>query len=393
MEYYKIEMKGRFQLKAETSLPSFNSSYEGRLSYYNDDIYLNDSTTQRKIYHEGNLSSFCGAFAKCTDDNIFTCCNTFQGDTCFTGSENYFCDSRICIRNCSSSSIVGITIGGWCDFNHGMSVYSYGDHSDAIIAHSGCRYGVYTSSTCCYALYACTQCGDTAVYGVTWEGKAACFRKTRAGAYAVYIEASNGASGMCINACNQGIRVFSVDYTSIFGSSENCFSIYGCSGDTYSVVGCADHDGMAGVYGRAASSSTACGVLAASTWRYGVIGCSVNCFGVVGNTDYCNISSKYLKHTREVCLTKCLKDNPLKVYKYYWEDANNRGYNQSIGPLAEDFNKTFKVNNSNDPDEYEGLWTVDGVALGLSIENNSEINKLKNIVIRLYSCIKKLEEK
>jgi hypothetical protein len=130
-----------------------------------------------------------------------------------------------------------------------------------------------------------------------------------------------------------------------------------------------------------------------SEFCYGVSGYSNSSYAVVGNTAYYNYSSKYIKHFENVCLSSCIKERPLSVYKYYWEDTNNHGFNQSIGPLAEDFNATFNIDNKSDKEDYEGVWTVDGVAFGLALENLKEIDKLKDIVVELYSCIQKLENK
>jgi len=391
MRFYNIEMRGKFQLKTEGGVPAFNSAYEGRLSYFNNDLYLNDSTTQRKIYHEGNS----GAFALCASNNVFTCCNLF------CGISTYLCNSKLGIWNCdtSSSGYNIYSIAGTCssDLLNGIYSITYGSNKCAIIGHSvngtsgiGVRAGASNGGT---AVVACTQTSGTSLFAQTWEGKAACFHKTRAYGYAVYVEASNCTSGICVNAYTHGVRAFSCDSVALFGSSINCLGVYGCvdSGAQYAILGCADHNAQAAVYARAATTSTACGLLGVSTNRYGVYGCSVNCFAVVGNTNYCNISSKYLKHIQDVCVSECIKNKPLKVYKYYMEDANNSGFNESIGPLAEDFNDTFNLNDTSDGDGYEGLWTVDGVALGLSIENNKDIDQLKQAVVKLYECIQKLE--
>ena len=115
-------------------------------------------------------------------------------------------------------------------------------------------------------------------------------------------------------------------------------------------------------------------------------------FAVGGNTAYCNVvSSKYIKHLRSVCLNNCLKETPLNVYKYYYEDANYNGYSQQIGPTAEDFNATFNMAHAEDGDRYEGTWAMDGVALGIGVENSRDIDTLKTIVTKLYACIQKLE--
>jgi hypothetical protein len=143
-----------------------------------------------------------------------------------------------------------------------------------------------------------------------------------------------------------------------------------------------------GVFGFNANNG--CGVKGYSKSCYGVIGYSLSCHSVGGNTAYFNYSSKYLKYNEEISISDCIRNNSLPVYKYYWEDSNSKSFNSAIGPMAEDFLTTFELGQPNQ-DEPEGIWSVDGVALGLGIENLNEIDKLKEIVTQLYSCIQKLE--
>ena len=103
------------------------------------------------------------------------------------------------------------------------------------------------------------------------------------------------------------------------------------------------------------------------------------------------LSSKNVKHLREVCLGDCIRETPLNVYKYYYEDVNTKGYGEAIGPTAEDFDATFNIDHEKSGDEYESMWSLDGAALGLAIENLKDIDALKTIVTQLYGCIQKLE--
>ena len=49
-----------------------------------------------------------------------------------------------------------------------------------------------------------------------------------------------------------------------------------------------------------------------------------------------------------------------------------QGFDQHVGPIAEDFDNTFRFTKNNDR-----LYTLDGVALGLGIELLDRIKKLE----------------
>jgi len=170
-----------------------------------------------------------------------------------------------------------------------------------------------------------------------------------------------------------------LDGIALYGIGNCGLGVQGLSTTNYGVYGCSATN--AGIVGETPSAS------------YGVWGINTGSgAAVAGNTAYCNTSSKYLKHATPISITQCLKDTPLSVYQYYWEDSNYTGFNGFIGPLAEEFDATFNLNHDPNADDYMGLFTVDGVALGLGIENMNEIDKLKTIIQGLYSCIQKLEQ-
>jgi hypothetical protein len=319
-----------------------------------------------------------------------------------------------------STAVAAEIIGG---------VHGYGGvYANGVVGSACNGYGVYATSTNAPALYVCTDysgvnysacikndsgrgldicsCGAEAL-SVTSCGGAptASFYSYCSGARAV-IACNPYGSALCASTAGGSGTAAVTGYgtstgfqgtNGIVGFTAGCF--------TTGVIGCAVRLGSAGVQGYHCTSNPArigTGVAAFSSLGHGIISCTnTSCYGVwgisaggagvAGNTAYCNTSSRYLKHLQDVCLTSCIQDRPLKVYKYYWEDANNKGFNLTVGPMAEDFNHTFRLTNDINGDDYEGLWSVEGVALGLAIENVQEIDTLKEIVTKLYSCIQKLE--
>ena len=100
-----------------------------------------------------------------------------------------------------------------------------------------------------------------------------------------------------------------------------------------------------------------------------------------GNGAYYNTSSKFDKvNQRSICITNCLKKNPLPQYRWQWERVTGSTV-ENITPMAQDIQKTFDLDENND-----GYTTLDGIALFGVQENLREIEKLK-----LH--IKLLEEK
>ena len=190
----------------------------------------------------------------------------------------------------------------------------------------------------------------------------------------------DGAAIAGYTTCGNALKGNSVYGTGVQALSCTCYAVYGYSTNCYGVYGYSKN-----CYGGYFFTD--------AILKSALRACSVGAFSVSGNTPYHCYSSKYIKYFEGVCLSNCVRKTPLSVYKYYWEDSNSKAFMQSIGPAAEDFDATFNVNNHPDKEDYEGLWTVDGAALGLSLENLKEIDKLKEIVVEMYSCIKKLENK
>lgn len=197
---------------------------------------------------------------------------------------------------------------------------------------------------------------------------------------AVEVRTSHGDGIYSCSECCIAIKAFSVLGPAVHAITSCDHGVFGCSVNCYGVYG-SSRNSIGGYFYTDAPFAAA------------LRACTTGAFSVIGNTNYLCSSSKYIKYFENVCLSNCVREKPLSVYKYYWEDSNSKAFMQNIGPVAEDFDATFNVNNYPDKEEYEGLWTVDGAALGLSLENLKEIDKLKQIVVELYSCIKKLEAK
>jgi len=179
----------------------------------------------------------------------------------------------------------------------------------------------------------------------------------------------NKGSAGAICACATGtaaISGFSTTYRGVYGHAATKFGVCGTSSQC-AVYACASagfasyskSDGNWGAYG--------CAVC------YGVYGSSSTSYPVAGNGAYYNDSTKYLKHpSKSICISECLLKKPLPIYKWKWEDSNQRGFDSFVAPYAEDLQKTFGLTEKN-----VGYYTVDGLALGLGIELLKEIQFLK----------------
>jgi hypothetical protein len=93
--------------------------------------------------------------------------------------------------------------------------------------------------------------------------------------------------------------------------------------------------------------------------------------------------------TSDICITECIRSNPFGVHRYTWEDKNYRGFNEFITPMAEDIDDTFRLSADMGESEHRGIFSVDGIALGLAMENlkridalESELKELKNGITR-----------
>ena len=239
-----------------------------------------------------------------------------------------------------------------CSAIHGESVTDYG-----VEGYACCSYGVVGNVCCCYGVYGIAHscygvCGHADIcYGV--YGNSTC-------RYGVYGQANCnfGVFGQssCIGICGVANSCIADPTTSV------CYGCYGVMG----IAGCY------GVYGCASSCvGQTCGC-------YGVYGHADESFAVAGNTAYCQVSNKYLKYKENICLTDCIKQNPIKVYKYLWEDTNIKSFNYSVSPLAQDFSDTFKLTDYDD-----GISGLDGVAFGLAVELLERIELLENRIKQL----------
>lgn len=330
MRFYNIETKGKMMLEKRTSDPTYTNDDQGR-------IYFKDGHI--------NLISDPSGSALCNYELI----DSVNGDTRYGGlnqnnawcGENQFYNKFIVEKRTSHPSYTLADVGRM--YSCGGYMHYIGDQ------------GVGSYLLCTYLLvdnfWACTN------YAQCWssnnfESNASWYRAC-VSIYDTQPTAANPSFLVCRNS--PGYPAAGV---AIQAQVQNGVGVYGCSENNY------------GIQGRSNTS-----------------------YAVAGNTGYYNYSSQYLKHLESVCLSNCVRETPLEVYKYYWEDANNEGFNQSIGPVAEEFNKTFNVNNVQNQEEYEGVWTVDGAAFGLALENLKEIDQLKEIIVEMYSCIKKLENK
>lgn len=420
--------EGTYMYSDNTSIPTLSVVGET-----NTGIHItNDSTSEPALSTCANGTSPAIHAHSCYYDAIRTHSYTKAG----IASSSEKC---IGVYACSDCYFGIVAHSGWCVPIYACTTNNIGILSlvsgtgAAIRGCSGASPAIFGSSTSCFSVYGCSA-SCVGVFGCSPSGCAvAGVSQTSMGVYA----ASNSSIGVCASS-SSCIAIHATSSTGggiyaitggtgkygVYGDGGpasigvvGCGSIgvcglggtngvYGCGG-TNGVYGCGPvgvrgdgttlgiyGDGTIGVCGNGTTHGVrGCGAIGVhGCGATGVCGYATGAGSAVsGNTAYCNSSSKFLKHLSNICLTQCVKDTPLKVYKYYWEDSNYIGFNQTIGPVAEEFNKTFNIDNSADGVNYDGIWTVDGIAFGLSLENIQEIDKLKQIVSKLYGCIQKLE--
>ncbi|HUT63053.1 MAG TPA: hypothetical protein VMZ04_03755 [Anaerolineae bacterium] len=127
-------------------------------------------------------------------------------------------------------------------------------------------------------------------------------------------------------------------------------------------------------YGGTFSTGGCFGVCGVAQLCYGVCGIANCLYPVSGNGAYHDsTSSYYMKYKEPVCITECLKKNPLRVYEYIWEDSNQKGFDKFISPLAEDYQRTFRLTRDNN-----GFYEMGGTALGLGIELLDRIEQIED---------------
>lgn len=450
MRFYNIEMKGKFISEIRTSAPSFSANDEGRM-YYNcndNDLYYNNGVSaDNKIWTNANISEVKACILDAT--NTWTCENTFNDGVCFNddvchSSESYYSVASgftmsLPLNNHTANGIcmvcpdIGMCIV--CSNSFGIKLQNSTLCSCAPVAACFITSGITSNYV---AVCAHSQIGGSDSVGVgsyNNQGYAGCFRTCVGCALYAYNDYQGnalrvvsgydaavaaaicgctcGANGLCITTEN---ATFSLFVNNTGTDSRSTAGFYGCcsgcgvltvqsygDGSFPAITACGDCNlcviqacsRNTAIYGYANScggSNLNKGVMGeGNNGASGVCGFTDTGYAVDGNVAYGVTSTKYMKYTESICISECLRANPLDVYYYTFEDSNYKGFTAFIGPVAEEFKKTFDIDHNKDTDGPEGLFTVDGVAFGLANENFKEIEKLKLIVQKLYSCILKLE--
>lgn len=372
MRFYNIEMKGKLILEKPSSVPPYNPADEGRIFYYNDTLYYSDSTANTVLSTTGGgAASGNAAKLEGNDGNFYLCRDNHTGILPIEYGGTGATDSTGAIANLGLDSFYG----GLNEENTWSQDQNYGARDLWFLTGNYCSRLNYrclmmweTSSGACTTIHA-----GSGMWIRASNNRYACL--SAGGGHIYYISCSSGSPG-----CG----IFTV-YT------DRCFGV--CHHAPVATILVNNRPNGAGTGVEVCNCGCCNAIWARNCSSYASICAEAlgGGFAVSGNTAYQNTSSSNLKHLDHVCLSNCVRKQPLDIYKYYWEDTNNAGFNTSIGPTAEGFDKTFNIDNSKNGEDYSSVWSVDGVALGLSIENLKEIDKLKKIVVALYSCIQKLE--
>jgi len=272
------------------------------------------------------------------------------------------------INYCNSGvytpAIVGIGYGS----TNTVGIYGESDNASGVSGVSNTGYGIQGNS------------GNIGVYG-TGTGYG-----TGVSGNGLTGVSGTGVTGVYGSGLTYGIQ--GNGPTGIYGTGTNT-GIYGVSNSNVGV------EGLGGYIGVRGQGNTGYGVYGIGG-NYGVYGTGINgVYGytsvgvsVGGNTGYNSTSSTFLKYKEKISIIEILKSTPLNVYKYIWEDANYKGFSEFIGPIAEDIQNTFKLTS-----EKDGLYTVDGIALGLGIELLEKIELLELENIELKTKLNDLEVK
>jgi hypothetical protein len=375
MRFYNVEMKGRLVLPKLSSVPVHSPEDEGKIFYSCGALYYSDSTAQISISTTGGgAATGNAAFLDGQPASYYLCRDNQTGCNCADLLDGQPGSYYTCADNITGTYTFDATnVIGAIQIQNGGT--------EATTA-SGARSNLNVPGLCDNnTYYGCnTICGCQVHEGRT--------RFNGAGASVTIWGCENtNAPLMVYNSATTTCNY--VTYFQNTGCGNGIYSTSPHGLGFYSIRSATSNNAIY-IQSWATTGNGGIYVFERQTDR-GIYAYACGSYAVGGNTAYCVTSSKHLKQLHDICLTKCVREKPLKVYKYYWDDANNRAYNQSIGPTAEDFNNTFNVDHSRDNDEYDGLWTVDGAALGIGIENIKEIDKLKSIVVKLYACIQKLE--
>jgi len=175
---------------------------------------------------------------------------------------------------------------------------------------------------------------------------------------------------------NTAIRASAVGNIGLYATTDANIAVNACAAVSYGV--CARAMCCFGVFGYACSC-------------YGVCGQAYFAYPVGGNGAYYNASTRALKTSFEsvevLTALRCLC-----IQKWTWNDANMRGFDEFIGPVAEDVQAAFRLTFNND-----GVYQLDGIALKAAQEldlcitaQNACISSLEsrlaNIEARLSQC-------
>ena len=216
-----------------------------------------------------------------------------------------------------------------------------------------CALCAYASA--CYAIYACAAC----YYGV--YGRASIH-------YGVYGKADHNYGVYGKADCNYGVHGCANCSYGVQGQANLCYGVCGYAACYY------------GVYGRA---SIHYGVYGCAP-TYGVCGVGSTAHPVSGNGAYYNsTSNRNLKVNKEsVCILDCYKANPdFKVQRWQYSDTNQKGFDYFISPYAEDIRDVFGLTY-----EDSGIYQLDGIALGASVELYHRLVQVENRLQKLERC-------
>jgi len=316
-------------------------------------------------YHEGSLISKETLNVRC---NVFcaTCCALCAYSTCHCG-----------IYSCASCDI-GVYGAAKCCGLYGNVSNNFGVYGNAC---SGC-YGLYGIAICYGGWgFATCDCGLVGIAccngGVIGQAGANCGGSFLANCIGVYSRALANYA-VCACACNYGIAsAVDCSYAGYFVAANNvgvygaalcyagCFVSNSCYGILASAVCFGGNLTASTCFGAYAQATTAYGLYACSA-TYGAFGYASTNYPVGGNGAYYNcVSSNHLKFNKEsICILDCFKQYPeFRAKKWMYSDLNQKGFDCFISPMADEIKQVFNLTY-----ESGGYYTLDGIALGASIE-------------------------
>lgn len=258
-----------------------------------------------------------------------------------------------CGVNCALCAYASACCAIYACASNSRALYAQANYY-AICAKTNCNYGIYTCAGLCYGFYSRANCD----YGIqTLAVRDIGIHATANRCVGIYASAG----------CNFGLQAMA---TCCYGicSCANCFGIWSSANDNLGVVGVS-----ANFYG-------VCGCSAC----YGVCGVGTTARPVSGNGAYHDsVSNRNLKVNKEsVCILDCYKANPdFKVQKWQYSDTNQKGFDYFISPYAEDIRNVFGLTY-----EDSGIYQLDGIALGASVELYHRLIQVENRLQKLERC-------